>query len=225
MSTSPIMSYDQLTGYVETAETKQTDLLDKDVFLNLLVTQMQYQDPMDPMDNQQFLDQLASLTTVEELRNSNENLQTLQLYQASINNAQSVSMIGKEVKATGDKVTLAEAGADADLSFLLSGEATTADITIYDSSGTVVRTITKTDLDETDLNTHRWDGLDKNGSPVAAGDYTFEVSAQDIDGAKVDATTMITGVVTGVSFGSGGPELLINGQKVMIGDVYEVSSR
>ncbi len=222
MSTSAILSYDQLTGYTGAEETKKNDMLDKEVFLNLLMTQMKQQDPLDPMDNQQFLDQLASLATVEELRTSNDNLATLQLYQSSINNAQSVSMIGKEVRATGDVVGLDHDGDDAKLHFLLSGEAKSAEITIYNAKGTVVRTITASDLDE-GMNKVGWNGLDRNGSPMPAGDYTFEVKATGADGSSVSATTLISGRVDGVSFGSGGPELLIDGQKVMIGDVYEVA--
>ncbi|MCC6156476.1 MAG: hypothetical protein IT350_00365 [Deltaproteobacteria bacterium] len=222
MSTSPILSFDQLTGYTGTEETKKNDMLDKEVFLNLLMTQMKQQDPLDPMDNQQFLDQLASLATVEELRTSNANLATLQLYQSSINNAQSVSMIGKEVRASGDTMRLAHDGDSTKLHFLLEGEAKDAEITIYNAKGTVVRTITANELEE-GINRVSFNGLDRNGSPLPAGDYKFEVKANGGDGTSVTATTLISGRVEAVSFDSGGPELMIDGQKVMIGDVYEVA--
>ncbi|MCL4234900.1 MAG: hypothetical protein KJ042_10310 [Deltaproteobacteria bacterium] len=222
MSTSPILNFDQLTGYTGPEEKKKTDMLDKEVFLNLLMTQMKQQDPLDPMDNQQFLDQLASLATVEELRTSNSNLATLQLYQSSINNAQSVSMIGKDVRAKGDSIHLAHDGDTTKVHFLLASEAKSAEITVYNSKGTVVRTFTASDLDE-GINRINFNGLDRNGSPLLAGDYTFEVKANGADGATVNATTLISGRVEGVSFDNGGPELMIDGHKVMIGDVYEVA--
>lgn len=222
MATSPILNFDQLTGYTGPEEKKKSDMLDKEVFLNLLMTQMKQQDPLDPMDNQQFLDQLASLATVEELRTSNANLNTLQLYQSSINNAQSVSMIGKEVRAKGDTVRLATDGETTKVHFLLSGEAQSAEITIYNSKGTVVRSITASDLKE-GINRVKFNGLDRNGSPLPAGEYKFEVKATGKDGSPVSVTTLISGRVKGVSFDSGGPELMIDEQKVMIGDVYEVA--
>ena len=74
-------------------------VMDKDDFLNLLITQLQNQDPLNPTDSTEFTAQLAQFSSLEQLNNVNQNLQTLQLYQASINNAQTVSFIGKEVTA------------------------------------------------------------------------------------------------------------------------------
>ncbi|MCB1152962.1 hypothetical protein KDL45_04875 [bacterium] len=214
------ITLDTGTGYTTDATATSEDLLSKGVFLELLVTQMQYQDPLDPMDNQQFLDQLASLSTVEELRTSNSNLETIQLYQSSINNAQSVALVGKDVKAIGDTVTY-DGAENVKLHFKLNAPAASTEITIYDESGTVVRVISQSDLDEGDQ-TVTWNGNDKNGSPLSAGTYTFEVNAKTSEGDPVASTTFLSGRVEGVSYGSGVPELIVQGQRVMIGDIYEV---
>ncbi|MBZ0272736.1 flagellar hook assembly protein FlgD [bacterium] len=219
--TQGIVDFQSLTGYVPDEAKKSSDLLDQDVFMNLLVTQLKHQDPLSPMENQEFLQQLASLSTVEQLKKSNENLMTLQLYQSSINNAQSVSMIGKEVKAIGDKLRVAE-GEDANIHFALDDAAESVEVTIFDESGKVVRTINQTRLDAGDQ-TIVWDKKDGNASPVASGTYRFEVRATDSAGNDIGSTTFLAGRVDGVSFGSGGPELLVNGQKVLIGDIYEVN--
>ncbi|MCZ7582200.1 MAG: flagellar hook assembly protein FlgD [Deltaproteobacteria bacterium] len=222
METQPIVDLQQLTGYVpEESASGPADLLDRDVFLNLLVTQLRHQDPLNPMENQEFVDQLASLTTVEELRKSNDNLAALQLYESSINNAQSVSMIGKEVKALGNGVTLGADG-EADVHYRLDAPAANVEITIFDDSGTVVRTIQAGAQKEGDRK-ETWNGADNNNSPLATGRYTFEVRATDAGGEEIGVTTFLAGRVSGVSFGSGGPELVIDGEKVMIGQVYEVN--
>jgi flagellar basal-body rod modification protein FlgD len=196
------------------------DMLSRDVFLNLLVTQLRNQDPLDPMNNQEFLSQLASLSQVEEQRATNENLKTLQLYQSSINNAQSLALIGKEVKASGDSINLQE-GENVDMHFYLDSDAHEVEVTIYDEGGSVVRQITKSNMDSGDQKL-AWDGKDMNNSPLAEGAYTFEVSATNEIGDTIPVQTMISGRVTSVSFANGAPELEINGQKVVFGSLYEV---
>ncbi|HPQ69729.1 MAG TPA: FlgD immunoglobulin-like domain containing protein [bacterium] len=204
-----------------TSTSSTSDLMTEEVFLELLMTEMQYQDPLDPMDNQQFLSQLSQLTTVEELRSANTNLETLQLYQASINNAQSVSLIGKEIRAAGDTINLTDDEDDAEFSFDLQGDAQVVTITIYDANDKAVRSITKNNLEE-GLQVLSWDGLNNDGSPMDAGEYTFTVTAEDADGNSVTATTLISGIVTGVSFDSGTPVLHIGSQQVTMGDIMEV---
>ena len=210
-----------LSGYTESIESTTTDdMLSEETFLNLLITQMQNQDPLDPMENQEFLTQLAALSQVEEQRTINDNLETLQLYQSSINNAQSLSLIGKEVKAGGDSVNL-ERGESLDLCFYLDSDAAEVEVTIYNEDGNVVRQITQSDMDSGDQSV-TWDGKDLNNSPLDSGIYTFEVSATDELGDAIAVQTMVSGRVTSVSFANGTPELEINGQKIVFGSLYEV---
>ena len=71
--------------------------MDRDAFLSLLITQLQNQDPLNPTDSTEFTAQLAQFSSLEQLGNVNENLKQLQDFQASINNSQAVSLIGKEI--------------------------------------------------------------------------------------------------------------------------------
>ena len=216
------VDWSTLTGYDSMVDTNTDgDLLDKEVFLQMLVTQLQNQDPLSPMENQEFTAQLASLTQVEQLRYANSNLETLQLYQSSINNAQSVSMIGKNVKAMGDSIELGDG--DANLSFHLDSDASKVEISIFGPEGNLVQTIEKTSIDE-GLNHVSWDGKDINGSPAQEDTYSFSVTAEDSEGGHVEAVTLISGVVKGVLFENGVPMLDIDGQKVSIGDIYEVNN-
>ena len=197
-STAPIPNIQQLTGYApEEQGAKTNDLLDRDVFLNLLVTQIQYQDPLDPMENQEFTSQLAQLSMVEEMRTNNEHLVALQLYESSINNAQSVSLIGKEIKALGDSVCLAGLEGE-DLYFRLDDPAERVEITIFDEDKNTVATITKNRMEEGDQNVF-WNGKDSNGSPLPEGNYTFEVRATDKSGEELTVQTFLAGRVEGKS--------------------------
>lgn len=212
-----------MTGGATAAVTEQDpikDFSDKEVFMEMLLAQLQNQDPLSPMESQDFTAQLAQLSTVEQLRDVNSNLETLQLYESSINNAQSVSMIGKNVKAKGDQIQLEDGKAK--LSYHLDGDPATTKITIFGPDGDLVRTAELSKQDA-GLNTYSWNGLDNNGSPCAAGNYSFNVTAAEEDGTLVSATTLIQGEVVGVSFDSGVPKLSVDGQKVTIGDIYEVS--
>jgi flagellar basal-body rod modification protein FlgD len=221
--TSAMVNFQQLTGYVPETSTKaaQNDLLSQDVFMNLLVTQLKNQDPLNPMENQEFVQQLASLSTVEQLKTANENLTSLGLYQSSINNAQSVSMIGKEVKAKGSSVWL-DSSSNAKIYYKLDDNAAAVEISIFDARGNVVKTINQSGVAAGDHDV-TWDGCDSNGSPLPSGSYKFEVTAKDSAGESVSVLTLLSGRVEGVSFGTGGPELLVNGQKIAIGDIYEVN--
>src|SRR5210317_754089 len=82
----------------------KSNVMGKDDFLNLLITQLQNQDPLKPTDSTEFTAQLAQFSSLEQLGNVNENLKQLQDFQASINNSQAVSLIGKEITATGNSL-------------------------------------------------------------------------------------------------------------------------
>ncbi|MEN8751434.1 MAG: flagellar hook capping FlgD N-terminal domain-containing protein, partial [Desulfobacterales bacterium] len=96
------------TGVSSTANTVSSDttIMGKDDFLNLLVAQLQHQDPLNPLDSTDFTAQLAQFTSLEQLNNVNTNLESLQSYQAAIKNAQAVDLIGKTVEAPGNTVVL-----------------------------------------------------------------------------------------------------------------------
>jgi len=210
---------DSSASTMETASSQ--DLATQEVFIELLTAQLQYQDPLDPADNQEFVSQLSQLSTVEQLRTANANLETLQLYEMSINNAQAVSMIGKSIKASGD-VTVMDSSGRADVSFCLDNDAAVARITIYDSdSGNAVRTFEAYEL-EAGNQVVTWDGENNDGSPLPEGEYTFSVTAEDTDGNTVGVETFISGVVEGISFENGIPLLHVGNQKVTMGEIFEV---
>jgi flagellar basal-body rod modification protein FlgD len=194
--------------------------LGKDDFLKLLITQMRYQDPLSPMDNTQFLAQMAQFSSLEQMQNLNESFDQSMLISQSLNNSSAAGFIGRHVRASGDGVTLGTTGS-VELGYFLPAEAATVSVTVLDDQGREVRTLA---ADGTAAGAHRleWDGADLDGRRVAAGSYTFEVSAKDVDGIDINATSVVTGLVEGITFKNGSAYLLVDGREVPLSEVLEV---
>ncbi|MBT8358787.1 MAG: flagellar hook capping protein [Desulfobacterales bacterium] len=195
--------------------------LGKDDFMNLLVAQLQNQDPLNPMDSTAFTSQLAEFSSLEQLSNVNENLEYLQMYQSSINNAQAVSFIGKNIDALGDSIQL-ENGENEEIHFELSADSSSVYVNIYNESGGLVKII-ENGLMGNGKQSLEWDGTDNEGNTLPDGNYKYEVMAVDVNGDKVQTVTYINERVTGVTFKDGVTYLKAGGMEIPIGDVIEVS--
>ena len=196
--------------------------MDRDAFLNLLITQLQNQDPLNPTDSTEFTAQLAQFSSLEQLGNVNDNLIQLQNFQASINNSQAVSLIGKEIMANGNSFQLTD-GRPAGCDFDIDENAAVVVVSIYDHTGEYVTSFDGQNL-TAGQQTLYWDGTDKNGNPAAPGNYTFEVMAADANGNSIQATTFFSGTVNKVVFENNTTYLIAGGQKVALGDVIQVSA-
>ncbi len=193
--------------------------LGRDTFLKLLVKQLQYQDPLNPMSNTDFTAQLAQFSSLEQMTNMSEDMKKLSDLQASMNNMQAVDFIGKRVSAKGDIVEFN--GQEVGLDFYLDSAATDVDVDIYDPTGNLVKTIHMQNVPAGDAVCH-WDGRDNAGDMVQPGKYTFKVDANDAQGAKVDATTYATGTVTGVTYDKGITYLIVGDKEVTISNVEKI---
>ena len=196
--------------------------MDRDAFLNLLITQLQNQDPLNPTDSTEFTAQLAQFSSLEQLGNVNDNLKQLQDFQASINNSQAVSLIGKEITANGNSLSLS-GGQPVDCEFKLDGNASIVGVSIYDHTGEFVKSFEGQNLAAGNHTLH-WDGTIQNGSPAAPGDYTFEVMAADADANSIRTTTFFSGSVDKVIFENNTTYLISGSQRVALGDIVEVGA-
>lgn len=196
--------------------------LGKEDFLKLLVTQLANQDPLNPTDSTQFVTQLAQFSSLEQLANMREGLDTLAIVQTAGTSAQMVSFIGKTVKISDQSLTWAEGQKTGDVGFSLDGDAKSVKVFLKDEKGKTVKTIDAGSLNGGKHNV-AIDGKDDDGNPLVAGSYTFEISATDADGKDVGVSTNSTGVVTGITFEKGYPELVLaDGRTVQLGSVIEV---
>lgn len=194
----------------------------KEDFLTLLVTQLQHQDPLNPMDNTEFVTQLAQFSSLEQLTNVNKNLEVLQMYQNSLNNAQAVGMIGKNVMASGNTTELEE-GADATVEFDLPATAATAHVDIFNAGGSFVTTLQAGSL-AAGHHSVTWNGTNSDGESVPAGVYMFEVHAVDEDNIPLETGTYTEGLVTGVTYQKGNPYLMAGENLIPLAAVREVTN-
>jgi flagellar basal-body rod modification protein FlgD len=196
--------------------------LGKDEFLRLLTTQLQYQDPLDPMDNQAFIAQLAQFASVEQLEGLGGRLDTLLLAQASANQMNTAALVGKEVLFKTDGLTLG-ATPPARFEVTTDGASDETVALIADGSGRIVRTLP---LGPRDAGTFAasWDGLDEKGNALPPGDYVLTVSATRKDGLEVNVASSIRGIVGGVTFENQAPELLVGGRHVKMSDILQIAT-
>jgi len=211
---------DVTTQQAQQALTKSS-IMGKDDFLRMLTLQLKYQDPLNPMSNDQFAAQLAQFSQLETLNNINENIQTEIVMSQSMNNSFMINMIGKDVKSYGDKLTLTEDGANMD--FYLYADAFDVKVRIYDETGNEIAVLSGNAMKTGDRKVH-WDGKTKDGDQALEGTYTFVVEPTTVNGERIPVDTMNNGIVTGVTYEGGMPYLMVNGSYVSLGDIVSVNA-
>ncbi|MBD3257680.1 hypothetical protein GF377_04550 [candidate division GN15 bacterium] len=198
--------------------------LGKDDFLQLLVTKLQYQDPLKPMEDQAFVAQLAQFSTLEQMSNIADGIDASNewdfLQMQSLNNVLASGLIGKEVKADFSGMYL-DATTEPSIAFELDEHAETMSFDIYDAHNTLVATITKEDLT---AGTHRitWDGEDSQGNRMPDGYYTVQASGRTPSGNKIEPELSLVGIVTKVLYRDGGAYLTVSGTEISLGDIVSV---
>jgi flagellar basal-body rod modification protein FlgD len=218
---TPISGIEPTTSTHDSAVNSVDEILGKDDFLNLLIAQLQNQDPLNPTEGTEFTAQLAQFSSLEQLSNINGNLENMELFQASMTNSQAVSYIGKEITARGNSIQLTQ-DQPVPCNFELEADAEIAVISIYDSAGGFLSMFETGPL-TAGRQTGVWDGTDSNGNRLPDGIYSFEVQAADADNQGVDVTPLISAVVTGVSFKDNKANLVTELQTIAIEDVMDVS--
>ena len=200
----------------------------QDRFLKLLVTQLQNQDPLNPMDNAQMTTQLAQISTVTGIDKLNTTLSSMIDSVASSQNVQSAEMIGKNVLVAGSQLELSSSTTSAGVTtksavggVKLATAADSVTVTIKDKSGNVV-SVQNLGAQKAGVFNFSWDGTTDAKTTAADGTYTVSVSA--LQGTnKVEATAMQFGTVSAL-VRSGNTFLLDLGSlgKVALSDVQQI---
>jgi flagellar basal-body rod modification protein FlgD len=217
---------DSTTSSTDLSNVFQNDL-GKEEFLRLLVAQLQNQDPLSPLEGQEFASQLAQFSSVEQLTSIDstiqESVESDQLLSQTINNTLATSLIGKQVTAIGNQIELKGDGTEQDVYFRLASDASSVTVNIMDAAGNVVRTLEGGNL-TTGVRSLSWDGTDGDGNDLPEGTYTFEVAAQSSDGTDVAAEELVRGIAGSLQFAGGYAVLKIGDIEIGFGDVLEISS-
>jgi flagellar basal-body rod modification protein FlgD len=206
------------------ATTTNEKVMGKDDFLRLLIAKLANQDPMNPVQDEDFAAQLAQFSSLEQLSNMNQNLtQDMQwnyLLSQTISNTMATSLIGRTIRADASQVFLPTNGA-ADVALHLDRPATDVTITIKDANGNAVRTIAMHGVDQGDQIVN-WDGASDDGTQQVSGLYSVTISATDGNGNVFTPSQFVQGKVSGVTYKDGIALLSIDGQLIPLAMVLEV---
>jgi len=198
---------------------KASDEMSKDAFMQLLVAQMSNQNPLEPMENTEFIGQLAQFSALEQQQNIAAGIELLALTQTAATNSQMVNLIGKRVVVPGSEFSL-EQDKSVELRFDLKGEASASEIIITDENGVIVR---KADLEDlkTGMNKYQFDGKDNDGNSLDSGTYFYALKTKDGELMK-DVTQYANYLVDSVKFDGSAILLKSDDFSIDLGDITEV---
>lgn len=202
-----------------TAAATQTSAFaaDKEMFLKLLTTQMQNQDPLNPMDASEYTQQLVQYSQIEQSIQQTGVMQDMLAQLKSQDMLQASSLIGREVNIGGPAAGLG--AAPAQWSYAFNSTPATIEATIKDSGGTVIQRLTPDALAAGKIS---WDGKRADGQTAPAGIYTLSISAADESGTPMIGTIGTIGTVEEVMSTSAGTMLRVNGQLVAMSSISSV---
>ncbi len=204
--------------------TESNDDMGKDAFLELMIAQLQNQDPLEPMSGTDYSAQLAQFSSLEQLQNINDSInQSIDanyMLTQSINNTMTAGLIGKDVKIAGD--TVSYIGQDStNIGYELPADARGVEVNIYDEAGQLVKSFT--DLEESKGEYKlSWDFTDDSGNNLSHGNYRVEIDATTLDGSDMVVAQYFIGNIDGVRFTNAGTAIMVNGIEYAISDVFEI---
>jgi len=193
--------------------------LGKDDFLQLLTTQLRYQDPTNPVSNEQFIAQTAQFSSLEQMQQLNTSLNSLMELQKTATKASALALIGKKVSADTSTFVVSDKSFNS-LDYSLPKDANVT-MTIYDSNNNIVK---NADLGKQLKGSYsfNWDDTNNDGIRVSSGNYTYKLSAKDANGQDVNINTAVSGVVDGVSLNGDTIQLTMGGLSFPLSAVTRV---
>ena len=208
------------TSTTSTAASSVSSTLSTSDFLTLIVSELQNQNPLDPTDTTQFMNQLVSYASYDQQQTMNTNLSQLVTSMNSMLAGNGLGYIGQTVEAKGDTTTLQNGSAS--WGYSLSSAAANTTITVSDQDGNAVWT----GSGETSSGSHTftWDGTTSSGGTAPDGDYTVSVSATNASGTSVLDYTTVIGKVSGIDNTSGTTQLIVGDTSVALANVISVKS-
>ena len=188
-----------------------------DTFLQLLTTQLKNQNPLDPLDTNQFTQQLVQFAGVEQQINMNQQLTSLVSLQKANQTTSAMSFLGATATVDGSSTKLVDGKGS--WSFT-ADKPSTGTITIKDSTGQTAYS------GSFPLNagtqSFKWDGRGTNGTQWPDGTYTLSITAKDANGQSVAVSTTVNGTVDAVDLTQNPPALTIGGQSYSLDKIKQV---
>ena len=195
--------------------------MDRDAFLKLLITQLEHQDPTEPMKDEDFVAQLAQFTSVEKMTQIADGVDQLNQGANQNHMLDAVSFMGKEVTAEGSSLSKDASGVSS-MTYTLDSAVQNVRFNVFDPSGNIIRTI-EAGAVQSGTHSFTWDGKDYQGNDMPAGQYPVGISAVDANGQPIQVDSQVSGRVTGIRNADGQTLLsLADGREVDLLSISEV---
>jgi len=212
------------TGSNNYQPSQSQGVLGKDDFLKLMLAQIKYQDPLNPMDGTAYSAQLAQFSSLEQLTNLNssvkQSVDANYVLTQSINNTLSANLIGKEVKI-GSQHLVNNGDNSVNIGYTLPENAKSVTINILDQYGNVVRTFDEKNI-EKGSSKLSWDFTDNDGNKLINGVYTMQISATNYNDQAMTVNPYITGIIDGIRFTESGTSMIVDASEYSVADIIEV---
>jgi flagellar basal-body rod modification protein FlgD len=186
-------------------------------FLKMLTTQLQNQDPLNPVDSNQFTQELVMFSQVEQQLQTNSQLGTLVSLEQANQSTAALSFVGKTVtfNSTTAQLTNSQAGWT-----VVSPSPATANVVVQNSTGQTV--YSGTVALNAGSNSFGWNGQGNNGTQWPDGAYTLSISATNANGQSVPVTTQASGVVSAVNTSTTPPSLTVGNQSYQLNQIMSI---
>jgi flagellar basal-body rod modification protein FlgD len=217
MAVAALAGASTLTGTTSSATSSGAVAQNFQAFLTLLTTQLKSQNPLDPLDTNQFTQQLVQFAQVEQQMSMNESLESLISLQRSTQTAVALGFLGSTVVVEGNTAKLT--GGKATWSYSVSKPAT-ATINVQNANGQLLYTETRTLT--AGRNSFTWNGRDAQGKVMPEGSYKISVVAKDAAGQSVSVSTEAEGVVEAIDLTQSPAVLTVNGASYTLDKIRHV---
>lgn len=212
---------DAFAATLAPAQTLQTSDASADIdrkdFLQLLVAQLQNQDPLNPLESAEFSAQLAQFSSLEQLMEINSGIEALQTNDATTPTVDALGLLGHEVRAASTSIDVSN-GAASGLSFQLPSDGSVTVELERDGAS-----LGRFSIGTRSAGSQTFDLADLQGAPpLDDGTYSVVIRHTSGDGNVTDVPTFVQGQVTGVDLNGGSPVLLLGSRRINVGDVREV---
>ena len=211
------------------AQTSSGSNMDKEDFLLLLVTQFQYQDPLNPMEDQEFVAQMAQFSSLEQLMNLNTSMESLTDATENQQMLNATSYIGKQVSVTGNKIgKVTSADGQTTVStfrYAFGDNVREGVLTVMDANGNTVYTESLAGKSANTTFEFNWSGLNDKGQVAPDGAYTVGLAAYNSSGESVLSDQVVDATVTSVVTENDTVYLGLDGGQLMeLANVRQVST-
>lgn len=219
--TSDVTLSNAITQSQKTAQQSIKLAEDFTQFLTLLTTQLQNQDPLNPMDSTEFTNQLVQFSQVEQSINTNQKLDDMLALQVGSISSVALGYVGMDVTYTSAEMNW-DGTKTVDVHYGLSEQASVAKVNIYSEDGkTLIRSLDAPKSPGSQQVT--WDGKDNNGNVVDAGTYSVKIEAANKDGKPMTVSSAVTGNVRGIESQDGVVYLLVGERAIALGSIINAS--